>query len=176
MFGLFECPKCLSQIERMKHQGVKQEQCPKCFREYHRLTQLKHNDRYTKLYRTWINIRTRCNNTNEKKFKYYGGRGITICDEWNDYSIFKNWAINNGYVDNLTIDRINVNGNYEPNNCCFISNSKNAGKDKIKINKDDYLRIKDLISNGNSVENSYKMLGFSKTSYYNAKERYENNK
>jgi hypothetical protein len=92
------------------------------------------------------------------------------------YINFKDWALNNGYSDNLTIDRINVKGNYEPSNCCFISNKENAGKDKIKISKEAYLKIKDLISKGNGVEDSYKSLGFSRSAYYRAKERYENNR
>ena len=176
MWGLFECPKCFTQIERMKHQGISQQQCPKCFREYHQQTQIQHGDRYTRLYRTWINMKARCNNPNEQKYKFYGAKGIKLCSEWNKYINFKDWALNNGYSDNLTIDRINVKGNYEPSNCCFISIKENAGKDKIKISKEVYLKIKDLISKGSGVEDSYKSLGFSRRAYYGAKERYENNR
>ena len=176
MWGLFECPKCFTQIERMKHQGISQQQCPKCFREYHQQTQIQHGDRYTRLYRTWINMKARCNNPNEQKYKFYGAKGIKLCSEWNKYINFKDWALNNGYSDNLTIDRINVKGNYEPSNCCFILNKENAGKDKIKISKEVYLKIKDLISKGSGVEDSYKSLGFSRRAYYGAKERYENNR
>ena len=176
MWGLFECPKCFIQIERMKHQGISQQQCPKCFREYHQQTQIQHGDRYTRLYRTWINMRARCNNPKEPKYKLYGAKGIKICSEWNKYINFKDWALINGYSDNLTIDRINVKGNYEPSNCCFISIKENAGKDKIKISKEVYLKIKDLIIKGNGVEDSYKSFGFSRSAYYGAKERYENNR
>lgn len=64
------------------------------------------------------NMKARCYNSNDKGYKNYGGRGIKICDEWlNDFINFYNWAMSNGYKDNLTIDRIDVNGNYEPNNC-----------------------------------------------------------
>lgn len=78
----------------------------------------KHGLRKTRLYRIWVNMKTRCCNTNDNHFKDYGARGIKICDEWlNDFMNFYNWSMENGYKDNLTIDRIDVNGNYEPSNC-----------------------------------------------------------
>ena len=70
-----------------------------------------------RLYRTWANMRSRCNNKNHHLYKHYGGRGIKVCDEWNDFSLFREWAMDNGYQDNLSIDRIDFNGDYEPNNC-----------------------------------------------------------
>ena len=72
----------------------------------------------TRLYITWCNMIDRCYNTNSANYKNYGGRGINLCDEWRgDFERFANWALNNGYTDSLTIDRIDVNGNYEPSNC-----------------------------------------------------------
>ena len=70
-----------------------------------------------RLYQIWIDMRSRCNNKNLKCYYNYGGRGIKVCEEWDDYQSFYNWSMNNGYMDELTIDRIDVNGNYEPNNC-----------------------------------------------------------
>ena len=68
-----------------------------------------------RLYKIWKNMLYRCNNP---KVKNYGGRGITVCSEWRDnYVTFREWALENGYSDNLSIDRINVDGNYEPSNC-----------------------------------------------------------
>lgn len=74
----------------------------------------------TRLYRIWRGMNERCNNENCHAFSNYGGRGISICDEWlgeNGLYNFIEWAMRNGYSDNLSIDRINVNGNYEPSNC-----------------------------------------------------------
>lgn len=79
---------------------------------------LKHGKRHTKLYAVWRSIKTRCNNTADKNYKNYGARGIKMCDEWlHDFMSFYTWAMNNGYKEGLSIDRINNNGNYEPNNC-----------------------------------------------------------
>ena len=67
---------------------------------------------------TWYNIKRRCYDPTDRNFKDYGGRGITVCVEWkNDFKSFYDWAMANGYLDNLTIDRIDVNGNYCPDNC-----------------------------------------------------------
>lgn len=75
-----------------------------------------------KLYNVWLRMKSRCNNPKVDNYKYYGGRGITVCEEWqHDYTAFRNWALSNGYQEGLSIDRINVNGNYEPNNCRWIS-------------------------------------------------------
>lgn len=87
----------------------------------------KHGKRYSRLWNIWEHIKQRCYNINNKDFNNYGARGIAVCDEWRDnFQAFYNWTINNGYKDNLTIDRINVNGNYEPNNCRWIPNEKQA--------------------------------------------------
>lgn len=72
----------------------------------------------TKIYQRWVKMKARCYNKNQKDYKYYGGRGIKVCDEWlDDFMNFYNWSVQNGYNENLTIDRINVNGDYEPSNC-----------------------------------------------------------
>lgn len=83
-----------------------------------RETSTKHGKRNTRLYEIWCCMKKRCHCKNYHQYKYYGGRGITVCDEWkNDFTAFYNWSMLNGYADDLTIDRIDVNGNYEPSNC-----------------------------------------------------------
>ena len=77
-----------------------------------------HGGHKTRLYKAWINMKDRCHNSNSTYFKDYGGRGIAVCQEWrNSFEAFRDWAGANGYAEGLSLDRINVDGNYEPNNC-----------------------------------------------------------
>lgn len=86
-----------------------------------------HHGTKTRLYQTWQNMRRRCSDTNCPEYYLYGGRGIEVCDEWdNSYEPFMNWAKENGYKRDLTIDRIDVNGNYEPNNCRWVTPKQQA--------------------------------------------------
>lgn len=87
----------------------------------------KHGKSNNPLYRNWLCMKTRCYNKTDEHYKNYGGRGITMCDEWfNDFQAFYNWSINNGYKCGLTLDRADVNGNYEPSNCRWVSRKMQA--------------------------------------------------
>lgn len=78
----------------------------------------KHGKSHTRLYKIYCSMKQRCYNKNDKHYKWYGKKSIKICDEWlNNFQAFYDWSMSNGYNDNLTIDRIDVNGNYEPYNC-----------------------------------------------------------
>ena len=82
-----------------------------------------HGDSTSRLHRIWKGMKDRCNNTNHKDYHLYGARGIKVCQAWNDdYSSFMQWAYANGYNDCLSIDRINNDGDYEPDNCCWADN------------------------------------------------------
>lgn len=81
-----------------------------------------HGGRKTRLYEIWYNMRQRCYNSNIESYKNYGGRGIIVCNEWkNDFVSFRDWALSNGYTESLTLDRIDVNKNYCPENCRWVS-------------------------------------------------------
>ncbi|NHC20304.1 hypothetical protein G6554_18845 [Bacillus sp. MM2020_4] len=73
-----------------------------------------------RLYRIWNGMHNRCYDPKHDRYKWYGNKGISICDKWHDYLTFREWALEHGYSNNLTIDRINPNGNYHPNNCQWV--------------------------------------------------------
>lgn len=79
----------------------------------------------TRIYKIWRGMKDRCNNPNDQHYKWWGERGIKVCEEWeNSFETFYQWALDNGYKGNLTIERIDVNKGYNPDNCTWISNSK----------------------------------------------------
>ena len=87
----------------------------------------KYNARNNRLYRIYYGMKTRCYNSNEKHYEDWGGRGIIVCDEWlNSFESFQEWALSHGYRDDLSIDRINNDGNYEPSNCRWATAKEQA--------------------------------------------------
>lgn len=139
-----------------------------CYNSELRVRPKKHGLCYERLFRIWCNMKERCTKRGTRHTKNYGDRGISVCREWVDnYEVFRKWALNNGYNDDLTIERIDVNGNYCPSNCKFITlseQSKNKQntivvdgiclKDWCKKHGLNYSTVHSRIRNGMSVEDS----------------------
>lgn len=95
-------------------------------------THLTHGDtsrtQMRRLYGIWSSMKQRCHNPNVKAFRWYGARGISVCSEWLDYSVFREWAHANGYTDELTIDRLDPDQGYSPANCRWVTLQENASR------------------------------------------------
>ncbi len=117
-YGIYECPFCKVHFKTITAdvKNGKATKCLSCARKVS--TNAKHNDSKTRLYNIWCSMIDRVENKKSTSYEDYGGRGITICEEWrNNYPSFKKWALQNGYSNSLKIDRINNNLGYSPDNC-----------------------------------------------------------
>ena len=147
-FSLFLCPVCGNEVERKKFDGLKQKKCCGGKSNISRKGSPLHN--------IFIGMTQRCRDKNSINYKNYGGRGIEVCKEWKNFDNFASWALNNGFKQGKTIDRIEVNGNYEPSNCKFSTMQEQGQNKRNKIHdmkdieniKKDYvttlMTIKDL--------------------------------
>ena len=135
-YAIFKCSDCLQEVEKPFSNGLKYKSCGCTKSKGKNNPNYKHDGKGTKIYNVWIDMKQRILNSKNKDYPDYGGRGITICPEWiNDYTKFRDWALNNGYIENLQINRVWNDGNYEPSNCNFIpskENSRNRRGQKIK--------------------------------------------
>lgn len=89
----------------------------------------------SRLYNIWHNMRSRCEDSKNDKYEYYGGRGIKICKAWRDSATFIEWAVASGYEEHLTIDREDNNGDYEPSNCRWAPKSIQSINKKSRTNQ-----------------------------------------
>lgn len=157
-YGIFECPKCSNEttciISAVKSGYIKQ--CYQCGRKSAQKKTTKHGDSRSRLYKVWGSIKGRCLTGAHSSFKDYGGRGIHMDKAWEDYEIFKQWALSNGYTDQLTIERIDVNDGYYPYNCTFIPIEEQAKnkRDSIlnRFSLQELQNIKDERAKGTSVK------------------------
>jgi hypothetical protein len=114
-----------AKIEREKRNSA--ETTPKVKPDPESHPNFKHGLIKTRLYSIYRKMKNRCYNSGSEDYKGYGGRGIIICQEWlNDFRVFHKWALENGYADDLSIDRIDVHGNYTPSNCKWSTPKEQA--------------------------------------------------
>ncbi len=141
-FGIYKCGFCGEEF-KARSQHIKSGETKSCGCYHKRRaseTHKTHGLKSTNLYGIWGNIKGRVLNPKNKKYNDYGGRGITICEEWkNDFMSFYNWAMENGYSDELSIDRIDNDGNYEPDNCRWTTQTiQNRNQRKRRDNTSGY--------------------------------------
>lgn len=123
-----------SEKDACKYLGVSQCSVASCYRRkrkckgytVERGESTTHMETKTRLHRIWLGMHERCSRPKHPHFKSYGGRGIKVCEEWKSYESFRDWALSNGYSDDLTIDRKDNDGNYEPSNCRWITIKEQA--------------------------------------------------
>lgn len=123
-----------------------------------------HNMSHTRLYQVWNAMKMRCANPNAISYKYYGGKGITVCDEWQTFEVFRDWALSNGYREGLSIDRIDSNGNYEPSNCRWATS-------KEQQNNTSYNRVLTYGDETHNITQWSEILGIPRTTLYNRARR-----
>lgn len=155
-FALFECEHCGKQVEKQKNNGLRDFSCGCARYELTSKSNAIHGDsnsnaEYYNLWSTWCKMRDRCNRSTNQDYQYYGGKGIVVCNEWNDYLEFKKWSILNGYILNgkLQIDRIDGNKDYSPDNCRWVDTKTNQrNRDCIILNEEKANEIRTLIYSG----------------------------
>lgn len=127
----------------LKDGSIKSCGCLKKEQDYINIAHITHDKSNTRLYNIWRDMKWRCSSAKSKRHKFYHDKGIKVCNEWaKDFMSFYNWAINNGYHKDLTLDRINNDGNYEPSNCRWATiteqNNNQSNNIKIKYNNKSY--------------------------------------
>ena len=125
-YAIFWCAECKQEVMRNLSAGKKQKSCGCVTGKLIAEANSKHGESKTRLYIIWNGIIGRCFNPKNFSYENYGGRGITICPEWTEsYIVFRDWSLSNGYKENLQINRIKNDGNYEPSNCEWTTRIKN---------------------------------------------------
>lgn len=112
------------------------------------------NGKQTRIHRIWSNMKARCSVLTHQSYKNYGGRGIRVCDEWfNNFMAFYGWAIQNGYSENLTIERKDNDGPYSPHNCTWVTKGQNARNQRTtRLTMEKAEKIRQLAASGISQE------------------------
>ena len=119
-WGLFYCPYCKQKVERVLADVVNNKSCGCSQHSIISETNRIHGQTPKSLYRRWVYMKNKCYNPNNPWYKDYGGKGIGVCDEWrSSFESFREWALTNGYRENLMLSRKDINSDFTPENCCF---------------------------------------------------------
>lgn len=160
---LCKCDCGKTKIVNSKHFYNSNTQSCGCLKCKYVKRRTKHNLTKTRIYRTWDSMLQRCYNSHCVSYQDYGKRGISVCDEWKEsLEAFYKWSLEHGYNDTLTIDRIDVNGNYEPSNCRWIDKKVQVRNRRITV-KVEYDGT--IISLGEAAEKSQLPYGILWTRY-----------
>lgn len=142
-YGIFKCPYCKELVERQLSSGRSSHSCGCAASDLISTHGASRGYQKHPLYDVWKAMRARCSNPSLAGYRRYGGRGITVCSEWEDYSVFAEWAIGAGWEKGLHIDRIDNDGNYSPHNCQILTNKENCRKSsKCKLSYEIAAKIK----------------------------------
>jgi len=140
-FAMFECDTCGNIEERKRDDGLKQKRC--CGGK----SLIAH--RGSPLYNRFVGMTQRCRDSNAINYKNYGGRGISVCREWRNFDNFAKWSLENGFREDLQLNRIDNNGHYCPSNCNYITRAENAQNTRANIHTPSEIRqIREDYSSG----------------------------
>ena len=128
--AMFECPICKNGFRAQTYAVKKRSttMCVDCSVDLKSSKRITHGDSGSKLYNVWNSMKRRCSDPKVEFYDNYGGRGISVCDDWkNSYEMFRDWSLSNGYSNLLSIEREDNDGNYEPSNCKWATAIEQAG-------------------------------------------------
>jgi hypothetical protein len=159
--GVFLCHKCGKEVIRRAPNGKRDKSCGCC-----RSVSLVgfSGESGTRLGHIYTSMIRRCCNPSNDNYHWYGGRGIAVCPEWLDnFQNFKKWALSSGYTDLLELDRLDGDGDYEPNNCQWLSHTDNVRKcNQTKLKMSDVASIKGMLLSGHSQTRIAEIYGVTK--------------